>query len=319
MVPPLSLKIQGIIFFILILSAANAMVAELPLSARRIVIDKAIKNLVLFQEGKQVAEFPATFGIDPDSDKYKAFDCATPEGLYFITNKKINSRFHRLVGISYPNIVNAEKGLAEGVISLMEYKRIYEAIQKSRRPPDDTGLGCSIAIHGGGVFRNFDMTRERDWTEGCIALNNNDIEKLFNFCRSGDPVIIFNSRRNLYAIIRPFTHIKDIDEKGVPICPDGVCTYQVEIPTVLGRMILTLKEGKDYGRSIQVMVYKVDAREKPLLILVDRNADGYISPMDSISGPVVDENTIEATYRMVREAVITTLSRGDISDSGGGR
>lgn len=294
------------------------MVAELPLSARRIVIDKAIKNLVLFQEGKQVAEFPATFGIDPDSDKYKAFDCATPEGLYFITGKKIHNRFHRLLGISYPNLVNAEKGLAKGVLPLMEYKRIYEAIQESRRPPADTCIGSGIAIHGGGVFRPFDMARERDWTEGCIALNNKDIEKVFSFSRTGTPVIIFNSRRNLYGIIRPFTHAKDSDDKGVPICPDGVCTYQVEIPTSLGQMMITIKEGKDYGRSLQVMVYKVEAREKPLLVLDDHNADGYLSLMDSISGPIV-ENTSDAAYGMVREALIAALSKGDISDSDEGR
>jgi murein L,D-transpeptidase YafK len=72
-----------------------------------VVIDKAKKDLVLLMDGKQVAEFPATFGIDPDSDKYKAFDCATPEGRYVITHKKIKSRFHRLLGISYPNLMNA--------------------------------------------------------------------------------------------------------------------------------------------------------------------------------------------------------------------
>jgi hypothetical protein len=219
------------------------------------------------------------------------------------------------LGISYPNLENAEKGLAEGVLSLMEYKRIYEAIQESGRPPADTGLGSNLAIHGGGVFRPFDMTRERDWTEGCIALNNKDIEKVFNFSRTGTPVIIFNSRRNLAGIIRPFTHAKDSDDKGVPICPDGVCTYQVEIPTSLGQMVVTILEGKDYGRSLQVMVYKVGAREKPLLVLDDHNADGYLSLMDSISGPIVDENTRDAAYGMVREALIATLSRGDLSDA----
>lgn len=304
-------------FFVLIFSATNALAEGLLFPARRIVaIDKAKKNLILFVDGKQVAEFPASFGIDPDSDKYKAFDCATPEGLYFITYKKSISRFHRFIGISYPNLMNAQKGLAEGVISLMEYKRISATVRKFGRSPCDTGLGCGIAIHGGGVFRYFGKTMERDWTEGCIALNNKDIEILFNLCRSGDPVIIFNSRRNLYGIIRPFTQIKEIDASGVPICPDGICTYQAEIPTSLGQMVFIIKEGKDYGRSIQVRVYKVDAKEKPLLVLVDRNADGYLSSMDSISGFDIDENTRGATYEMMREALIASLSRGEISVCG---
>jgi hypothetical protein len=306
-------KSQFLIFFILILSSVNALPAGAPLPERRtIVIDKAKQNLVLFRDGRQRAEFPASFGIDPDSDKYKAFDAATPEGLYFITYKKSKSRFHRLLGLSYPNLMNAEKGLADRVISLTEYHRIRDDIRKSRWTSCDTGLGCNIAIHGGGVFKYFGKTKERDWTEGCIALNDKDIEKLFDSCRSGDPVVIFNSRRNLYGIIRPFTQIKDMNEKGVPICPDGTCTYLVEIPASLGRMKLMLKEGKDFGRSLQVMVYKVGTQEKPILVLVDRNADGYISPMDSVSGPAADGNDPDATYEMVKEAVIATLSRGDI-------
>ncbi len=320
MLKHLYLKSQLIIYVILILSSAGALpeTSRLP-AGRIIVIDKARKDLVLFMDGRQAARFPASFGIDPDSDKYKAFDCATPEGRYFITHKKFKSRFHRLLGISYPNLTNAENGLSAGVISIAEYKRIVEDIRKSVWTSCDTGLGCDIAIHGGGVFRYFGKTRERDWTEGCIALNDKDIEKLFDLCGSGDPVIIYNSRRNLYGIIRPFAHIKDFDDKGVPLCPDGVCTFLAEIPTSLGRMLFVLKEGKDYGRSISVTVYQGSAREKPLLVLVDRNADGYMSSMDSISGLDVYESSPDAAYEKVREAVIDALSRGDIADSGSRR
>ncbi len=302
----------------MVFSAVNARSEEPLLNTRRIVvIDKAKKELVLLVDGEQVAEFPAAFGIDPDSDKYKSLDGATPEGLYVITYKKYKSQFHRFLGISYPNLADATRGLAQGVISLMEYKKIYQATQKSGRKPCDTGLGCGIGIHGGGVFRYFGKNKETDWTEGCIALNNNDIEKVFNLCRPGDPVIIFNSRRNLSGIIRPFTHIKDMDKNGVPVCPDGVCTYQVEIPTVLGRMIITLKEGKDYGRSLKAMVYKNNAYEKPFFVLVDRNADGYIWAMDSVSGPIADERSPPyATYSRLREAIVSALSRGNILNSG---
>ena len=274
--------------------------------------------MVLFTDGEQVAEFPAAFGIDPDSDKYKALDGATPEGLYVITYKKNESRFHRFLGISYPNLANAAKGLAQGVISPMEYNRILKVIQKSGRGPCDTRLGCGIGIHGGGVFRYFDKTQETDWTEGCIALNNIDMETVFNFCRSGDPVIIFNSRRNLCGIIRPFTHIKDVGTNGVPVCADGICQYEIEFPTFLGQMRVTIREGKAYGRSITILIFKDKAPEKPLLVLRDRNADGQIHDMDSISGPMADEKAADETYALVRKAVISTLSRGDILNWGGG-
>lgn len=291
----------------------NGMAAAESLSAQRtIVIDKAKKNLILFMDGKKLAEFPASFGIDPDSDKRKAFDCATPEGLYFITYKKSETRFHRLLGTSYPSLANAEKGLVSGVISLNGYKKIQNAARKSRTTPCDTGLGCGIALHGGGVFRYFDKNRERDWTEGCVALDNNDMERLFDACRPKDPVIIFNSRRNLYGIIRPFTRMKNIDGQGLPVCPEGICTYEAELPTTMGRLVLTLKEGKKFGRSIQVFAYEPDAPDTPRLALRDSNADGHISFLDSVSGPAAANIPPDAAYAMVRDAVIAALSKGDV-------
>jgi hypothetical protein len=275
-----------------------------------VVIDKARKQLVLLTDHRPLAEFPASFGIDPDSDKYKAFDSATPEGLYVVTQKKFNSRFHRLLAISYPNLANAEKGLAGGVISPSEFQRIRSAAKNGTATVSDTGLGGGIAIHGGGVFRNFAKTRERDWTRGCIALNDADVEKVFDFCRSGDPVIIFNSRRSLYGIIRPFARATDLDEAGRPRCLDGVCTYQVEVPTSLGRMNLVIKEGKAYGKSIKVVVDDDEARKEPLLVIVDHNADGILSPLDEIGGPADSRADPDAAYKRARDAVIDALSRG---------
>jgi hypothetical protein len=302
-----------IIFFILAVSTLNCLSAEPPRPAKRIVvIDKAKKKLVLVKDGKQVAEFPAAFGIDPDSDRYKAFDGATPEGLYRITYKKSESRFHRFLGISYPNLANAARGMEEGVISLKEYNRIYRATKNSGSMPCGTGLGCGIGIHGGGVFRFFGKTRETDWTEGCIALNDQDMEMVFDFCRSGDPVIIYNSRRNLCGILRPFTRLENGGKNGVPVNTDGIWTYQVEIPTFLGQMRVTIREGKDYGRSITIVVFKEEAPEKPLLVLVDQNADGHIYEMDSLSGPMADGKPPDETYALVKKAVISCLSRGDI-------
>lgn len=306
-------KSQLRIFLILVLSAATALSAEPPGSAgRTLVIDKARQHLVLYAGGRTGARFPASFGVDPNSDKTRAFDCATPEGRYRIAYKKKESRFHRALGLSYPTLANAEKGLAGGVISLREYQRISGAVRKSRPAPHNTRLGGGIAIHGGGVFRNFEKGRERDWTEGCIALNDPDIEKLFDGCRPGDAVIILNSRRNLYGIIRPFTRIQDVDGSGVPICPGGVCTYWAELPTSLGRTVCALREGKGRGRSLQVRVYKAGVQEKPVLVLVDRNADGRLSVLDSVSGPLSDKASPDAVYHMVREAVIASLSRGRI-------
>lgn len=279
-----------------------------------LIIDKHKKSLVLLKDGSRLSEFPVALGIDPDSDKYKAGDGATPEGLYSITSKREKSRFHRFLGISYPNLENAAKALARGVISSKEYKKIANAAQKSAQPPSGTRLGGAIGIHGGGVFRSFGGALETDWTEGCIALDNRDIEKVFDFCQPGDPVILFNSRRNLYGLIRPFTHPVDIGSDGIPTCPDGICTYQVEILAPVGRFIITVKEGKAYGKSLQVTAYTgCSDRENPFLSLLDRNADGHLCPMDSVNGTIADEKTPDGTYHLIQETVITILSSGRIS------
>lgn len=312
----LILNCQILIILVLTCTGAWAHPAETPHAASRIVVvDKARRDLAVYAQGRQVLRFPASFGIDPLSDKTRQFDLATPEGLYFIAYKKTKTRFHRLLGLSYPNPANAQRGLAAGAISPADYHRIVKADQTSRPAPCGTGLGCGIAIHGGGVFRNFGNSRERDWTEGCIALNNPDMEKVFALCRPGDPVLIFNSSRHLYGIIRPFTRINAVDEKGMPYCPEGVCAYEVDIPTALGRTRLTIREGKTYGRSLQVAVSKDQAPHDQALLLIDRNADGYLSPLDTVEGQLVDASSPEAAYAKIRAAVIDALSTGDLSES----
>jgi hypothetical protein len=295
------------IFFILTVSVMNAVAAgQAHTTGRTLVIDKARKSLDVFADGRRLAEYHVSFGIDPVSDKYKAFDCATPEGLYFITNKKSASRFHRSLGLSYPNLADAGRGLAFGVVSTTGYKRVREAVRTSRQPPCDTGLGCGIAIHGGGVYRD----GVRDWTEGCIALDNADMDKLFAAGRVGDAVIILNSARNLFGLVRPFMHVRDVDEHGLPVCPDGACFHELELPTPLGTMRITVKEGKKYGRSIHVAVDAADAPGEALLTLTDRNADGEISVLDSVGGVMAWGLSADGAYGMIRGAVATALSRG---------
>lgn len=283
-----------------------------------IVIDKAQNTLAIIKNEKTVLKAPVALGIDPDSDKYKANDAATPEGLYFITSRKPKSQFHRFLGISYPNLTSAVRALIDGVISADEYERLYQSILRTGQAPCDTGLGCGIGIHGGGVYRSFDGTPETNWTEGCVALNNQDIDRVFSMVRPKDPVIILNSRRNLYGIIRPFTYIKDIDEKGFPVCPDGLCTFGAVLKTSLGQTLIEIREGKDHSRSLKVTVFdakndKTDkTHEGPGLVLVDQNADGRIGANDSVEGPLAKDNPPQAVYDLVRTAVIDALRSGVI-------
>jgi len=272
---------------------------------RVVVIDKARKELSVFQDAQRVGRFAATFGIDPVSDKRRIHDLATPEGLYFITYRNARTRFHRSLGLSYPNLADAQRGLASGAVSESGYRRVRTAVRRGRPTPCDTGLGCAIAIHGGGVRRQFGEFLERDWTEWCVALDNRDMDVLFRLCRPGDPVIVFNSARNLFGIIRPFTEAVGLDDRGLPFCPDGVCAYSTTLRTWLGPTTLTVREGAEV--FLEVVVH---GENGPVLAITDRNADGEISFLDSVGGTMADASAPDSAYALVRCAIVVALSSG---------
>lgn len=314
MLPPHNFRSQFLFLFLCVFFALDAQ-ADGHAVRKIVVIDKALKALTVYDAGRRVASFPVTFGVDPVSDKVRAHDLATPEGLYVITYHKNRTRFHRTLGLSYPNLADAQRGLASGVVSPAGYRRIRKAVQRGGQPPCDTGLGCAIAIHGGGVYRQFGEFRERDWTEGCVALDNRDMEALFSICRDGDPVLIFNGSRNLCDLIRPFTQARDLDAAGMPVCPEGVCTYEARLRTWMGATSVTIREGEG-GTSLEVVVSE-EGREGPILAVTDRNADGHISFLDSVRGAIADASTPDSAYELLRSSVVVALAAGEIPDAPG--
>jgi hypothetical protein len=282
---------------------------------RVVVVDKASKVLTVYIEGQKAVRFPVSFGVDPVSDKVRAHDLATPEGLYFITHHKSRTRFHRTLGLSYPNLADAQRGLVSGLVSARGYGRIRKAVQRGGVPPCDTGLGCAIAIHGGGVYRRFGEFRERDWTEGCIALENRDMERLFALCRDGDPVVIFNGARNLCDVIRPFTQVRDHDAAGLPVCPDGVCVYEARLRTWLGLAFMTIREGAG-GMSLEAAV---SGEGGAVLVVTDRNGDGELSFLDAVRGSMAEGVSPDSAYRLLRSAVVVALAGGEIPEGTGPR
>lgn len=152
------------------------------MAAPRIVIEKAKRRLAVFDGESVVAEFGIGLGFAPDGYKAIEGDGRTPEGDFYIFTKNPESRFFLSLGISYPTREDADRGLAEGLISEEEHRAIANAIDEKRMPPQKTKLGGEIYIHGGGD--------KSDWTEGCIALKNNEMRALFDAIPVGTPVMI---------------------------------------------------------------------------------------------------------------------------------
>ncbi len=147
-----------------------------------IYVFKARHRVFLIQDKTLVREYPCALGPHPKGNKYFRGDGRTPEGKFEICYKNPCSSYHKSLAISYPTIRGAKEALSRGLISPAQYRSIKDADEAVRLPPSNTALGGQVFIHGGGC--------NPDWTLGCIAVDNQDIDELFKVARVGTPVYI---------------------------------------------------------------------------------------------------------------------------------
>jgi murein L,D-transpeptidase YafK len=155
---------------------------KLPLKNPLIVVTKSKRRLELYSDGAVVRIYKIGLGLSPIPDKIRQGDHATPEGEFYVFTKNDKSAFYLSLGISYPNIEDAKRGLREKMISRAQHDAIVRAIKRKATPPQNTRLGGDIYIHGNGS--------SSDWTWGCVALENEDIRELFEAVAVGTTVTI---------------------------------------------------------------------------------------------------------------------------------
>jgi murein L,D-transpeptidase YafK len=153
-----------------------------PILNPRIVIIKSKRQLMLYSDNKLLKAYDVGLGFNPVPDKVKEGDGATPEGEFYIFTKNERSAYYLSLGISYPNIEDAERGLLDKLITEEQYHQIVSAIQNKAMPPQNTPLGGQIYIHGRGS--------QKDWTLGCVALDDHQMKELFEVIPVGTKVII---------------------------------------------------------------------------------------------------------------------------------
>ncbi len=133
---------------------------------------------VLDEKGTEVYRFPIALGPCPEGTKNRQGDGKTPEGAYHVCLIKPNGKFGPSLGLDYPSPADAERlGADEHLLEL-----IRQAHLEGRRPPWGSPLGGEICIHGGGTAT--------DWTQGCIALKDEDMRVLFPLASLGTKVLI---------------------------------------------------------------------------------------------------------------------------------
>jgi murein L,D-transpeptidase YafK len=146
-----------------------------------IVVSKHAKTLTVYDGDEAVFQMPVVTGKNP-ADKQREGDLATPEGEFYICYKNPDSKYHRFLGLSYPNGEDAERGLRDKLISTEEVKQIQSAIAAQECPPWKTALGGEVGIHG--------PCPNVTWTHGCIAMSVEQIERLYDLLEIGDEVTI---------------------------------------------------------------------------------------------------------------------------------
>lgn len=148
----------------------------------RLVISKSERTLTVFDGDTKIKSYKMVLGFDPKRDKETEGDGRTPEGDFYVFTKNPESRFHLSLGVSYPGKEDAERGLKQNLIAQEEHDEIIAAIAEQRMPLQKTKLGGEIYIHGGGTAS--------DWTDGCVALDNDQMTELFNAIPVGAKVMI---------------------------------------------------------------------------------------------------------------------------------
>jgi len=148
--------------------------------SRVIIIDKITREIIAYCEGKPIYTFPIELGENWIGDKCFKGDKATPEGDYKVIEKKQlpHTDFYKALLLDYPNSGDVKR---------------FRHDKKTGKLPGSAEIGGFIEIHGEGG-------RGSDWTDGCIALENSDMDILYSIVEIGARVTIVGS-------VKPFEEI----------------------------------------------------------------------------------------------------------------
>lgn len=137
--------------------------------ADRVVVRKAEREMTLFRGSHAIKTYHVALGREPSGPKVQEGDLKTPEGSYTIDHHKGDSAFHRALHISYPNAQDSARAAALGVAP-----------------------GGDIMIHGlpNGLGEFGSVHRAIDWTSGCIAVTDSEIEEIWQAVPDGTRIEI---------------------------------------------------------------------------------------------------------------------------------
>ena len=137
--------------------------------ADMVLVEKSKSRLYLMREGQPFASFHVSFGSNPRGHKEEQGDGRTPEGRYILDYKNAGSAYYKSIHISYPNATDRKEARKRGV-----------------------DPGGDIMIHGqkNGYGRLSFLVQRFNWTNGCIALSDRDMDTVWDAIKPGTPIEI---------------------------------------------------------------------------------------------------------------------------------
>jgi murein L,D-transpeptidase YafK len=148
------------------MTPATSKLAQHP-QVTSLVVQKSKRRLLLLHGTTMLEGFDVALGRNPVGPKESEGDGKTPEGAYYITMHNPKSNYHLSLGISYPSTLDVERAQAKGV-----------------------SPGGNIFLHGQPLGISRAQRIQGDWTAGCIAVSNAEIERIYAMVRPGTPIFI---------------------------------------------------------------------------------------------------------------------------------
>ncbi len=193
---------KKIIFLIIILKISICRAGDF------LLIDKAEKILKVYKNSRLIASYRVGIGLESLLPKEKRGDFLTPEGIYKIIEIRPSKQYKYFLALNYPNLNDLSFAYYKGMFNKKTFSYLIKKFKKNKIL--HTPLGNGIGIHGGGAYRlekrNSYPYRNYNWTKGCIALNNKDLLKLLNQIYIKEKVIIINSKKSLFEILKKLAY-----------------------------------------------------------------------------------------------------------------
>lgn len=138
-------------------------------------VEKADRRMLVLAQGKVLKEYACVLGENPEGDKRMQGDRRTPEGEFTFRDKYPHRQWHKFVWIDYPNATSRER---------------FAQRKRSGEIPANAQIGGEIGIHGVPMGMDHWIVQGQDWTWGCIAMRNADLDEIYPHIKAGRTVLV---------------------------------------------------------------------------------------------------------------------------------